>query len=100
MFDPWVRKIPWRRGWPLTPVFLPGEFHGQRNLADCGSWGQKEWDTTEPLTLSPSGSLSQCLENLFYPPPRLVRLSEEPWEQTSLTAFPPTVSQSLSVWDC
>ena len=30
--DPWVRKIPWRREWPLTPVFLPGDSHGQRNL--------------------------------------------------------------------
>ena len=29
-FDPWVRKIPWRRKWKPTPVFLPGEFHGQR----------------------------------------------------------------------
>ena len=31
-FDPWVRKIPWRRVWQLTPVFLPGEFHRQRSL--------------------------------------------------------------------
>ena len=30
--DPWVGKIPWRRAWPPTPVFLPGEFHGQRSL--------------------------------------------------------------------
>ena len=29
-FDPWVRKIPWRRKWQHTPVFLPGKFHGQR----------------------------------------------------------------------
>ena len=33
-FDPWVRKIPWRRAWQPTPVLLPGEFHGQRSLAD------------------------------------------------------------------
>jgi len=32
-FSPWVRKIPWRRAWQPTPVFLPGEFHGQRSLA-------------------------------------------------------------------
>ena len=32
-FDPWIGKIPWRRKWPPTPVFLPGEFHGQRSLA-------------------------------------------------------------------
>ena len=31
-FDPWVRKIPWRREWQPTPVFLPGEFHRQRSL--------------------------------------------------------------------
>ena len=31
-FDPWVWKIPWRREWLPTPVFLPGEFHGQRSL--------------------------------------------------------------------
>ncbi|XDA86191.1 hypothetical protein R6Z07F_015941 [Ovis aries] len=31
-FDPWVGKIPWRRKWPPTPVFLPGESHGQRSL--------------------------------------------------------------------
>ena len=29
-FDPWVREIPWRRAWKPTPVFLPGESHGQR----------------------------------------------------------------------
>ena len=32
-FYPWVGKIPWRRKWPPTPVFLPGKFHGQRSLA-------------------------------------------------------------------
>ena len=31
-FDPWVGKIPWRRKWQPTPVFLPGNFHGQRSL--------------------------------------------------------------------
>ena len=37
--DPWVRKIPWRREWPPTPVFLPGESHGQRSLAGYCPWG-------------------------------------------------------------
>ena len=41
-FDPWVRKIPWRRAWQPTPVFLPGEAHGQRSLV-----GRKELDATE-----------------------------------------------------
>ena len=31
-FDPWVGKIPWRREWQSTPVFLPRKFHGQRSL--------------------------------------------------------------------
>ena len=38
-FDPWVGKIPWRREWQPTPVFLPGEFHGQRRLAGYSLWG-------------------------------------------------------------
>ena len=46
-FDPWVRKIPWRREWQTTPVFLPGEFHGQRSLESYSSWGHKELNTTE-----------------------------------------------------
>ena len=33
-FDPWVGKIPWSRKWQPTAVFLPGKFHGQKNLAD------------------------------------------------------------------
>ena len=32
-FNPWVREIPWRRKWQPTPVFWPGESHGQRSLA-------------------------------------------------------------------
>ena len=36
-FDPWVRKIPWRRAWQPTPVFLPGESRGQRSLVGYSS---------------------------------------------------------------
>ena len=32
VFSPWVGKFPWKRKWQPTPVFLPGEFHGQRRL--------------------------------------------------------------------
>ena len=35
-FCPWIGKIPWRRAWQPTPVFLPGESHGQRSLAGYG----------------------------------------------------------------
>ena len=41
-FDPWVGKIPWRKAWQLTSVFLPREFHGQRSLAGYSPWGRKE----------------------------------------------------------
>ena len=33
-FDPWIRKIPWKRTWQSIPVFLPGKSYGQRSLAD------------------------------------------------------------------
>ena len=49
-FEPWVRKIPWRREWLPTPVFLPGESHGQRNLVGYSLWCHKELDTTEQQT--------------------------------------------------
>ena len=51
-FDPWVGKIPWRRKWQPTPVFLPGESHGWRNLVGYSPWGRKESDTTGPTSFS------------------------------------------------
>ena len=45
-FDPWVGKIPWRRKWQPTPVFLPGESHGQRSLAGYSPWGCQRVDMT------------------------------------------------------
>ena len=38
-FNPWVRKIPWRRKWQPSLVFLPGKSHGQRSLVGCTPWG-------------------------------------------------------------
>ena len=46
-FSLWFGMIPWRRAWQPTPVFLPGESHGQRSLVGCNLWGCKELDTTE-----------------------------------------------------
>ena len=40
-FNPWVRKIPWRKTWQPTPVFLPGKSHGQRSLMGYSPWGHK-----------------------------------------------------------
>ena len=47
VFKPCIRKIPWRRTWQPTPLFLPGEFHGQRSLVGYSPWHRKESDTTE-----------------------------------------------------
>ena len=53
--ETWVQFLgqedPLRREWPPAPVFLPGEFHGQRSLAGYTPWGHKELDMTEQLTL-------------------------------------------------
>ena len=45
-FSPWVWKIPWRREWHPTPVFLPGKFHGQRSLVGLSSCGHT-WANTK-----------------------------------------------------
>ena len=46
-FHHWFGKIPWRRTWQPTPIFLSRESHGQRTLAGYSLWGHKEFDTTE-----------------------------------------------------
>ena len=45
--DPWVGKIPWRRKWQPTPVFLPIKSHGKQSLVGYSPQGHKESDTTE-----------------------------------------------------
>ena len=59
--ETWVRSLdledPLRRKWQPIPVFLPGEFHGQRSLAGYSPWGHKGLDTTEQLTRSHNGIL-------------------------------------------
>ena len=69
----WVRKIPWRKEWQPTPVFLPGEFYGQRSLVGYSSRGHKkvrhDWatniltftDTTPPTLHLYSVTLGVCL---------------------------------------
>ena len=47
--DPWVKKIPWRKAWQHTPVFLPGESNGERILAGYSPWGRRELDMTEAI---------------------------------------------------
>ena len=46
VFDPWVRKVPWRRKWQPTPIFLPGKSYGQRSVMGYSPWDRKESDMT------------------------------------------------------
>ena len=40
-FNPCIGKIPWRKNWQATPVFLPGKSYGQRSLVGYGPWGHQ-----------------------------------------------------------
>ena len=46
-FHSWVEKMPWRRAWQCTLVFLAGQLHGQRGLVGYSTLGLKESDMTE-----------------------------------------------------
>ena len=50
-FDPWVKKIPWRRKWQPTLVFSPGKFYLKKSLVGSRPWGLREQDTAEPLSV-------------------------------------------------
>ena len=60
-----VRKIPWKRGWLPTPVFLPGESHEQKSLVGYSQWGHKELDMTEWLSTHLSLSIQREVRFLF-----------------------------------
>ena len=73
-FSRWMGKIPWRREWQPTLVFLPGKSHGQRSLASYSLWCHTESDTTEHemcfsifaksrKTLFPHPHTSKCLQD-------------------------------------
>ena len=58
-------KIPWRRKWQPTPVFLPGKFHGWKSLVGYSPWGCKESDTTEQLHLHSKYWLASLYIHIF-----------------------------------
>ena len=60
-FDPWAGRIPWRKEQLPTPLFLPGEFCGQRSLAGYRRRGRKELHTTEGLTHTTEMLVICCL---------------------------------------
>ena len=63
-FNPWVGKIPWRRPWQPTQVFLPGESHGQRGLVGYSPVGHKESDTNEATEHTGVGPIMALLSKL------------------------------------
>ena len=75
-FDPWVKKIPWRRAWTPTPVLLPEESHGQRSLAGYSPWGHKE---TQLKRLSTHTCTSCCLDIFLFYEVKSVRLVSIPY---------------------
>ena len=66
-FDPWVGKIPWRRKWHLSPVFLPEKSHGQRSLVGYIPGGCKERGITEHTRTHTITSKSPHSEARRYP---------------------------------
>ena len=83
-FHSWVQKIPWRRKWQPTPVFLPGESHGQRSLEDKGS------HTTEQLTLCFFPARCRMFIRILGPP-------TECWQQLWQTQMPRDLALACSV---
>ena len=100
-FNPWVGKIPWRRAWQPTPVFLPGESHGQRSLAGyMGSHSQtrlKRLSSSKLLYITnhgvPDGHLvcqphhqtSPSKLSAVFRSPRIFCLLEPHWEKALAT---------------
>ena len=68
--DPWVRKIPWRRAWLPTPVFLPGEPQGQRRLAGCSPQGHRSagCEATEHACRGPPALAASCWQRVTVGP--------------------------------
>ena len=57
VFNPWVRKIPWRK-WQPTPVFFTGKLYGQKSVADYSPRGRKQLDMTDNSAHSPTVPLA------------------------------------------
>ena len=87
-FDPWVGKIPWRREWEPSTLFLLGKSHGQRSLAGYSPRGRKESDTTEDTHVYCIDSV-QSLSR--------VRVFATPWTAARRASPPITIRKDVSV---
>ena len=70
-FNPWVGKIPWRREWEPTSIFLPGEFHGHRSLVGLQLMGLQtvghDWATTTHFSSVQFSSVAQLCPTICNP---------------------------------
>ena len=65
-FNSWVGKIPWRRAWQATPMFLPGESQGQRSLVGCSPWVAESEVTERTAHTGSACSLSGLLTPIYF----------------------------------
>ena len=93
-FDSWVRMIPWRRAWQPTPVFLPGESHGQRSLAGCSPWGRPVRHDSHFHFLSTAHHRSELREHLVFPV-CLAQDTHREWQTLTLTLGTPALQGFL-----
>ena len=90
-FDPWLGKIPWRRKWQSTPVFLPGKFHGWRSLVGYSPWDRRvghDWATS--LTLMFSTQIFTIVQLLSH-----IQLFATSWSAACQAFLSFIISQSL-----
>ena len=91
-FDPRVRKSHWSRKWQPSPVFLPGNFHGQRTLASYSPWGHKESDMTEQLSTHTHNGIRQTTIEMIGKIILVQAISPSPVSSHSQMVFTPPVS--------
>ena len=93
--NPCVGKIPWRRKWQPTPVFLPGKFHGQRSLEGYSPWGLKESDRTWQQSNNNRVYKIVCSHHLHLIPKDFHHLKRKPHTHQAVAPWSPS-SQCLA----
>ena len=102
-FHPWVRKIPWRRAWQPTPVFSPGESHGQKRELQFKGLERVENDWSDLAAAPPYLIFNYIINRLYYTilcivivqSLRCVQLFATPWTAAHQISLSFTISQSL-----
>ena len=88
-----IGKVPWRREWQPTPVFLTGKSHGQRSLVSYSSWSFKELDMTEHTC-----NMYAYMPSLIKLPPRETRISYLLETNVCRKSFPPSLFFGSYPW--